>query len=110
MSVNIEHLTIQQLEELIEQAELMIEQKREQALASAKAEIERIAASAGVTVEALMGLSAGKPARKAVKKPVADKYRNPKDHTQGWSGRGKKPKWVQEYEAQGGKLENILVR
>ena len=44
------------------------------------------------------------------KKPVAVKYRNPKDHTQTWSGRGKSPRWLQEMLSQGGKLENFLVK
>ena len=55
----------------------------------------------------------GKGARKAAgaaKKPVADKYRNPKDHTQTWTGRGKRPKWLQEMLDRGGKLENFLIK
>ena len=51
-------------------------------------------------------------AKKATKekKPVAIKYRNPKDHTQTWSGRGKSPRWLQEILNQGGSLDNFLIK
>lgn len=112
MSINIENLSIAELEDLIEKAADLIEKKRADALVNAKAEIEKIAATTGYSVEELLGLRAGKAPRKAAaaKKPVADKYRNPKDHTQTWTGRGKRPKWLQEMLDQGGKLDNFLIR
>lgn len=113
MSINIENLSIPELEDLIEKAADLIEKKRADALVNAKAEIEKIAATTGLSVEELLGLRAGKAPRKAAaaaKKPVADKYRNPKDHTQTWTGRGKRPKWLQEMLDQGGKLDNFLIR
>lgn len=112
MSININDLSVAELEDLISRAAILIEEKRAQALVNAKAEIEKIAADAGVSVEELLGLSGAKPrkAAGAAKKPVADKYRNPKDHTQTWTGRGKRPKWLQEMLDKGGKLENFLIR
>lgn len=112
MSINLDNLTIAELGALIDQAAELIEQKKAQALVDAKAEIERIAAATGLSVEELLGLKAGK-ARKvagAAKKLVADKYRNPKDYTQTWTGRGKRPKWLQEMLDRGGKLENFLIK
>lgn len=112
MSIDISTLSVPELEALIEQAAALIESKKSQALTDAKAEIEKIAASTGLSVEELLGLRAGKAPRKAAagaKKPVADKYRNPKDHTQTWSGRGKRPRWLQAMLDKGGKLENFLI-
>lgn len=40
---------------------------------------------------------------------VAPKYRNPKDKSQTWSGRGLKPKWLVALLKQGRKLENFAV-
>lgn len=111
MSINLNNLTVPELEALIEQAATLIEQKKADALVSAKAEIEKIAAATGYSVEELLGLRAAKPKKaNTAKKPVADKYRNPKDHTQTWSGRGKRPKWLQEILDKGGRLENFLIR
>ena len=107
MSINLSELSITELEDLVSSAGSLIEEKRAQARVSAKAEIERIAAAAGVSVEDLLGYG-GKARKSAVKKPV-DKYRNPKDHTQTWSGRGKRPKWLQEMLEHGGQLENFLI-
>ncbi len=110
MSINLDHLTIAELDALIDQAADLIEKKKAQALVDAKAEIEKIAAATGMSVEELLGLKAGKVKKaSATKKPVADKYRNPKDHTQTWTGRGKRPKWLQEMLDRGGKLENFLI-
>lgn len=111
MSISLDHLTIAELDALIDQAAELIEKKKAQALVDARAEIERIAAATGMSVEELLGLKAGKSARRpaAAKKPVAIKYRNPKDHTQTWSGRGKQPRWLSDMLATGGRLENFLI-
>lgn len=112
MKIDLDALTIPQLEALIEQAHDLIDRKQKEAVTTARAEIEKIAADVGMSVEELLGLQAGKAARKGPKekKAVAVKYRNPKDHTQTWSGRGKSPRWLQEILNQGGKLENFLVK
>lgn len=111
MSINLDNLTIAELDALIDQAAELIEKKKAQALVDAKAEIEKIAAATGLSVEELLGLKAGKAKKTgAAKKPVADKYRNPKDHNQTWTGRGKRPKWLQEMLDRGGKLENFLIK
>jgi len=110
--IDLNPLSIDELDALIDEAAALIETKKAEALKNAKAEIEKIAASTGMSVEELLGLRGAKPAKKAAgaKKTVADKYRNPKDHTQTWTGRGKRPKWLQEMLDNGGKLENFLLR
>lgn len=112
MKIDLDALTIPQLEALIEQAHDLIDRKQKEAVTTARAEIEKIAADVGMSVEELLGLQAGKAAKKTPreKKAVAVKYRNPRDHTQTWSGRGKSPRWLQEILNQGGKLENFLVK
>lgn len=112
MKIDLEALTIPELEALIEQAHDLIDRKQKEAVTTARAEIQKIASDVGMSVEELLGLQAGKTAKKAPKekKTVAIKYRNPKDHTQTWSGRGKCPRWLQEILDQGGKMENFLVK
>lgn len=43
------------------------------------------------------------------RREVAMKYHNPDKHTDVWSGRGRKPKWVEDKLAQGRKLEDLLI-
>ncbi len=47
--------------------------------------------------------------RRGPRGPVAPKYRNPKDPTQTWAGRGLKPRWLTAALASGKKLEDFAV-
>lgn len=40
---------------------------------------------------------------------VAPKYVNPQDSTMTWTGRGRKPRWVQENLESGKQLEDLLI-
>jgi DNA-binding protein H-NS len=40
---------------------------------------------------------------------VAPKYRNPDNQTEVWSGRGRKPKWVEEKLTSGTQLEDLRI-
>lgn len=40
---------------------------------------------------------------------VAPKYRNPDDPELTWTGRGRKPKWVEAHLESGGSLDGILI-
>ncbi|HEX4869513.1 MAG TPA: H-NS histone family protein [Moraxellaceae bacterium] len=110
MAVNLDNLSIEELEHVIAEARERIEHKREEAVARARADIERIAASTGYSVQDLLGLGKTRPRAAAPRKSVAEKYRNPRDPSQSWSGRGKRPRWLQEQLDQGGKLEQFQVR
>jgi DNA-binding protein H-NS len=41
---------------------------------------------------------------------VLPKYRNPKNRTQTWAGRGKQPRWLSAELRSGKKLEDFLIR
>lgn len=111
MAADLDNLTIAELEQLIADAQARIEKKREEAVAQARADIERIAASTGYSLQDLLGMGKPRPRSSSGRgRTVAQKYRNPRDPSQSWSGRGKRPRWLQEELEQGGKLENFLVR
>lgn len=111
MAVQLDNLSIEELEQVISDARQRIEEKREEAVARARADIERIAASTGYSLEDLLGMGKSR-ARAAARaqKPVAEKYRNPRDPSQSWSGRGKRPRWLQDLLQQGATLESLQVR
>jgi len=41
---------------------------------------------------------------------VFPKYRNPKDHSETWAGRGKQPRWLTNELRSGKKLTDFLIR
>lgn len=42
-------------------------------------------------------------------RPDTAKYRNPQNHAQTWSGRGKKPAWIIELINQGISMEDMMI-
>ena len=71
-----------------------------------RAEMEAIAAKAGLTLAEIIGGKRGS-AMKGSK--VAVKYRNPKDADETWTGRGRKPNWLTAALKKGQKIESFLV-
>lgn len=76
------------------------ERKRQDALQA----LEEKAKAMGFSLSELVGTS---PARK--RKPVKPKYANPADASNTWSGRGRKPRWVEAALKAGKKLEDLLI-
>ncbi len=70
-----------------------------------KRKLEEMAQQSGFDVSELFGSRGG--ARKGSK--VAVKFRNPKDHSQTWTGRGRKPRWIADALAKGQKMDSFLV-
>ena len=52
----------------------------------------------------------GKARGRGPRGPVPPKYRNPKDPSQTWAGRGLQPRWLKEAIKSGKKLEAFLIR
>lgn len=67
---------------------------------------EKAAAEHGFSLAELAD-SAGKSKKSKTKNPA--KYRNPEDHSQTWSGRGRKPRWINEAEAAGRPLSDFEI-
>lgn len=91
-----------QIAELQQKAEQIQKQKKAEVLEEVRAKIKAY----GLTARECGFSIDEKPAVKGQRKPVAIKYRSG-EHT--WTGRGRKPKWVEAYLANGGKLEDLSV-
>lgn len=112
MAKQLNAMSVQELEVLIQKAQELIAVKKAQAdkLQGARAEIERIAREAGVSVAELVAQAAGKAAKPASSRPpVAAKYRNRADASQTWTGRGKRPRWLADAIAAGAALDSFLI-
>lgn len=96
MTINLDTLSRKDLKKLgkdVEKALATLEQReRKTALEAA----EKAAAEFGFSLAELAGLKKGKA---VAKNPP--KYRNPQNPDQTWSGRGRKPAWVNDAEAKG---------
>ena len=66
--------------------------------------MQALAEESGFSVAELFG-----GARGGKRGPVAVKYRNPKDPSQTWTGRGRKPNWLVEAVKKGAKLDSFSV-
>lgn len=102
-SIDISNLTVAELAALKGSIESMIGGKREQELLRLRETFEGMAHSAGFTLDEVMQATASKRA------PVKPKYQNPADPAQTWSGRGRKPLWVEALLESGGNLEDCLI-
>lgn len=83
-----------------------IEERENAEKDAVKAELVEMAKAKGFDMSDLFG-DAPKAAKE--RKPVAPKYRNPADGSQTWSGRGRRPKWLEEALGTGGTLDDFLI-
>ncbi len=105
MSVDISKLSAKELEQLRASIDGTIEARRVEERKKVIDQIRGILAENGMTWEDLprTRASGGKGSK------VAPKYRDPKNAANTWSGRGRKPKWVEAHLAAGGSLESLAI-
>lgn len=109
MSLDINSLSISELERLTQEAKTLIEAKKEQSLDEAYSRIVQIAQEVGVTLEELIARGA-KKTDQPVRKPVKPRYQNPDNTAETWTGRGKQPRWLAEKIKAGAKPEDFLIQ
>lgn len=71
----------------------------------AQKELKSVAERYGFTLNELVSGQTAKPARS--KGDV--RFRHPQDSNKSWSGRGRKPVWIKEWEASGRILDELRV-
>ena len=98
-------LTISELKSLLDKIPAEIKARENAEKARIRKELEDLAAKSGYSLDELLGEAAEKVAK--VKRPVAVKYRTPDG--QEWTGRGRQPKFIVEFLANGGTLEQLAV-
>lgn len=95
-----------ELEALISRATAILDERKDkmEKLKKVDAEIKAILTEAGLSLDDLR-LSKPTPVRQA----AAIKYRDKEDASLTWTGRGKRPLWLQARLAGGAQLESFLV-
>lgn len=106
MGVDISKLSANELEKLRQQIDGTIASRRQEEKKKVIDQIRGILAENDMTWDDLPR-SRGGSSTKGTK--LAPKYRDPKNAANTWTGRGRKPKWVEAHLAKGGKLEALAI-
>lgn len=103
MAIDLKGLSQSQLNDLIERAQTRKHELTKERMRRVREKIVAIAKAEGFTIEALFG------SRAKTRRPAKAKYRNPADHAQTWSGRGKRPRWFSAALAAGKKEKDLAI-
>lgn len=102
------NLSIAQLIDLKNKAEQLIVIKQKEQKKDLISDFEAQAAKLGLSLEDVIGTTSPK-GRKTKGKKVAPKYRNPHDSSVTWTGRGRRPLWVEAELKKGKTLEDLAI-
>ncbi|GLQ30959.1 H-NS histone family protein [Litoribrevibacter albus] len=106
MSINFSEYSLEDLKQIQKDLEKTIKSKAQDAKKTALQQIHNIANEHGLDLdEVLDGLK--NPSKKKAK--VAPKYQNPKNNSETWTGRGRKPKWVEQALSEGKSLSSLEI-
>lgn len=105
--MNLSTLTLQQLRQLQNDLATEIKIREQSKINEARQKILELAQQAGVSLQDLLGTPAVRSSKPS--KPVAVKYRHPNNPALQWTGRGRAPSWVKEWEAEHHSLTGLLV-
>ncbi|RQO65752.1 KorB protein [Aquitalea sp. FJL05] len=102
--MELSNLNFTELQDLLKSVDAEISRRETEEKANAKKQILELAKSYGLSLDDVMS-----KATAAVRKPVEAKYKNPNDVSQTWTGRGRKPAWVQAQLDEGFSLEDLAI-
>ena len=105
MALNLNKMSISELNKLISDAQAALAKKQEVA-----EKVRKLAQDNGLDISDLM--AADKPKKAKTKKPrgkVAPKYKNPANGSETWTGRGRQPRWVADALSGGKSLDDLLI-
>ena len=105
MAIDLKKFNQKQLNELIQRAESRKQELHSDRLAKVRAKVSEFANAEGFSIEELFG---GRGHKKTRRK-AAPKYRNPANHAETWSGRGKRPRWYNAALAAGKKEKDLAI-
>jgi DNA-binding protein H-NS len=104
MSIDVNSMGLKDLKDLQSKVARAIATFEDRRRKDALAEIEEIARAKGFSLSELTGGAA--PRKRA---PATPKYANPADKSETWSGRGRKPRWVEAALKSGKSLADLAI-
>ena len=103
MSIDFDTMSLKEMRDLRTKLDRAINSYEDRKRREALTAIEEAAREHGFNLSELTG---AKPRKSGT---VAPKYANPQDPTMTWTGRGRKPRWVQESLESGKELDDLLI-
>lgn len=103
--IDLTKLSIEELQALARDIEEEIVSRREADRERVLAQMRELAGTLGMTLEEVLRQERGRGAKVPASSVV--KYRHPENPVLTWSGRGKRPQWINEWLAAGRTLEEL---
>lgn len=101
---NLDALSLDELKALRKDVDKAIADFKDRQLEKAREELEAVAKKHGVSLSAFTGGSGGRK-----RKSAAAKYAHPENPSLTWSGRGRRPGWVNDAFAAGKSLDDLKI-
>lgn len=106
MAYNLDDMSLKELKKLERDLSGAIANFDSRKKAGAIAELEAHARELGYSLAELTGTTVSTKRKRA---PATTMYRNPANHTETWSGRGRKPRWFEAALASGAKVSELMA-
>ena len=103
-AINVDKLPLKELIDLENRVKKAIVTAREREKTEALQELKAVAAKRGLSLNDIIG-----GARSSKGSKVAVKFRNPDNHEDTWTGRGRQPKWLVAALKKGSKLTDFAL-
>lgn len=104
MAIELENMSLKELKSLHAQVGRLIENYEDRRKQEALRELEDKARALGFSLDEILG---AKVARKRA--PAKAKYANPANRSETWTGRGRKPRWVEAALKAGKSLGDLAI-
>lgn len=99
--IDLSKMSAKELEKLQKKASKEIEKRKKDERKQVLQELRALARERGYSLNEVLPEASGGKSSKQVK------YRHPDDPAKTWTGLGRKPKWVVEWEQQGGDINEL---
>ncbi len=99
MAIDLNNMSVAELQDLRKRIDREIETSRDREREQVRKDLQQMARDKGYSLEDLFTKS-------AKKSKAPPKYRNPEAPDQTWSGRGRRPKWIEQ---SGRDLDDFLI-
>jgi DNA-binding protein H-NS len=110
MAFALEELTFVELDALIVEAKTWIAKKQETEVKAVYLQMVQLASGLGLSIDDVILRARRAGASVKPKKAIAPRYRNPNNHEETWTGRGKSPRWLSALQAKGVSLDDLRIQ